>query len=267
MKNTIYWFSGTGNSLFAARVLAEELEDSTLVPMAKHGPSTEPIGGDGHRIGFVFPSYYGNLPRLVRSFVESLNMLPDSDLFCVVTMGAFGRGSIKALEELLADKGQKLRFGFGVMMPPNYILSYDPALFGARSGRRIERKLTKAKRRILSAVGDIAAGTGKVKSSSLTTKTLYTDVALLDAGFAVTEKCVACGSCERMCPVGNIRLVKGKPEWQHHCERCIACISWCPTAAIEYGEVTQSRTRYQNPHISASEIVQGSAKENADQVP
>jgi ferredoxin len=256
MRNTIFWFSGTGNSLFAAQTLAEELGDTTLVPVARNNPSTESIGGDGHRIGFVFPSYYGNLPRLVRSFVESLNILPGSDVFCVVTMGAIGKGSIKALEELLAARGQRLRLGVGVRMSPNYILRYNPALFGARSIRRIEKKLAKARKRIHRIAADVVAKTENVKSNSLTAKTLYTNVELLDADFIVTEKCVDCGLCEQVCPVGNIKLVKGRPEWQHHCEHCIACISWCPTAAIDYGTVTQNRTRYQNPHIDVAQLMQ-----------
>jgi ferredoxin len=254
MKNTIYWFSGTGNSLFVAKLLAEGLGEARLVPMARNNSSTGPTGGDDNRIGFVFPSYYGNLPRLVRFFVESLDIVPQTDVFCVVTMGAFGKGSVKALEELLAAKGQKLRFGSGVMMPANYILRYDPALFGARSKRRVEKKLARAEKRVLNMANDIAAGTERVKSSSMTAQTLYTDVESLDAGFTVTEKCTFCGLCEKICPVGNIELVEGKPQWKHRCEHCIACISWCPTSAIEYGSVTQSRTRYQNPHIQAVEI-------------
>ncbi len=27
-----------------------------------------------------------------------------------------------------------------------------------------------------------------------------------------------------------------RPVWQHNCERCLACIHWCPCEAIEYGK-------------------------------
>ena len=122
MNNTIYWFSGTGNSLHAAKRLAEEIGSTALVPIAAGVPIAEAVGGDGCRIGFVFPSYYGNLPRLVRAFAEALPILPGTDLFAVVTMGAFGQGSVKAMAALLSGKDLTLRYGAGVRMPANYIL-------------------------------------------------------------------------------------------------------------------------------------------------
>ena len=253
MNNTIYWFSGTGNSLYAARLLAEALGDTELVSMAVSAPSG-PVGGAGCRIGFVFPSYYGDLPRFVRAFAEGLDILPETDLFVLVTMGAIGRGSVKAMEELLAAKGRSLRYGAGVRMPANYILKYDPALFGAKSERRVQSKLTRAERQIRRIYEDIAGGKRQIKKNSIMAKTLYTNIPALDAGFTVTKKCTGCGLCERVCPVGNIELREGRPTWLRHCEHCVACISWCPASAIENGQETENRTRYRNPYIKASEL-------------
>ena len=250
MNTTIFWFSGTGNSLYAAKRLAEALGNSKLVPMASGVPD-EALDG---RIGFVFPSYYGDLPRLVRRFVEDLCIPPDADVFAVVTMGAFGQGSIKALGELLKAKGASLRYGVGVRINGNYILNYDPALFGAKSGSQITSKLNKADKKILRIAEDIKNGRRLVKTNPITAKTLYKDIESLDAGFTADEKCTGCGLCEKLCPVDNIKLTDGKPVWQHHCEHCVACISWCPTAAINNGDSTQKRMRYRNPRIEVAEL-------------
>ena len=258
MRTTIYWFSGTGNSLYAANRLAELLGDAVLVPMAKGAPAAEAVGGEGHRLGFVFPSYYGDLPRMVRSFVDALNILPGTDIFAVVTMGAFGQGSAKAMGELLGEKGIKLRYGIGIGMPANYILKYDPALFGAKSDLRVEAKLNKADKKIQTVAKDIADGKEGVKTHFLAAKTLYKDIALLDSDFWVTEKCTGCGLCERVCPAENIEIEEGKPVWKHGCEHCVSCISWCPAAAIEYGQKTVGRTRYCNPFVKIDEL--GKAK-------
>ena len=254
MSSTIYWFSGTGNSLYAAKFLAELMGDTVLVPIAGGVPASEAVGGNGCKIGFVFPSYYGDLPRIVRAFAENLNILPETDLFVVVTMGAFGQGSVKAMKDLLSAKGLSLRCGAGVRILGNYILNYDPAMFGAKSGRRVQAKLNKADKKIRRIADDIASGKKKIETSFITAKTLYTNVAALDAGFTVTGKCTGCGLCVRVCPVGNIELVNGKPTWLHHCEHCVACISWCPAAAIEYGQKTGRRARYRNPRMKAAEI-------------
>ena len=253
MKNIIYWFSGTGNSLYTAKRLSEALGNTTLVPMA-NGIPTEAVGGSDCRIGFVFPSYYGDLPRFVRVFAEGLHILPGTDLFAVVTMGAFGEGSIKALDTLFKAKELSLCYGVGVRINGNYILNYDPAIFGAKSDKRIAAKLDKADRKILRIAADIQSGKRLVKTNPITAKALYKDIESLDAGFTANEKCTGCGLCERVCPVQNIVLIEGKPVWQHRCEHCVACISWCPTAAIDNGSTTQKRTRYRNPHVKAAEL-------------
>jgi ferredoxin len=251
MQSTIYWFSGTGNSLYAAKKLAETLGDTELVSMADSDAASQSVGG---AVGFVFPSYFGDLPRIVRAYVENLSIAPGTDVFAVVTMGALGEGSIKSLAELLRGRGLTLRYGVGIRMPANYIIKYNPAMFGARSDNRLDRKLRRADKKLQKLADDIASGTRRVKTSSITSKAMYTDVPSLDSGFSVSAKCTGCGLCERVCPVKNIAPVDGKPTWQHRCEHCVACISWCPVSAIEFGGVTQKRTRYRNPRVRYSEL-------------
>jgi ferredoxin/flavodoxin len=255
LSNIIYWFSGTGNSLYAAKLLADYIGDTELVSIANSEPPSAQLGGSGCKIGFVFPSYYGDLPRIVRSFAEKLNFLPGTDLFTVVTMGAFGEGSVKSMEELFAKKGFKLLYGIGLRMPANYILKYDPALLGAKSEKRVQKHLRKVDKKINEIADDIIRGKCQVKTGSVTAQTLYTDIESLDSDFRVTDKCTGCGLCEKVCPVANIVLTGTTPIWQHHCEHCVACISWCPEAAIEYGSVTERRTRYHNPQVKISELV------------
>jgi len=258
MRNTIYWFSGTGNSLYAAKLLAERVGDTELVNMRHRIPASRmvPVGGEGHSIGFVFPSYYGNLPRLVRTYIEELNILPGTDLFTVVTMGAFGQGAIRALDALLKTKGLSLRYGTGLRMPANYIISYDPALFGAHDANRVDAKLKKTMQRAWKIADDIIYLSRRVQKNLISTKTLYKNIEALDAGFTIADpaKCTGCGLCKQVCPVGNIQIVDGEPVWQHHCEHCVACISWCTSGAIEYGPMTAARTRYHNPLVDVDEL-------------
>ena len=133
MNNTgcIYWFSGTGNSLYAAKQLSAALGDMPLVQITDEPPQAA-VGGESTKIGFVFPSYCFNLPRAVRSFVERLEIKPDTYIFSVVAMGAtMGIGSISALEKGLKAKGLQLSYGRGVKMPANYVMLYNPANSGS----------------------------------------------------------------------------------------------------------------------------------------
>lgn len=55
--------------------------------------------------------------------------------------------------------------------------------------------------------------------------------------FYVTEKCVSCGKCTNVCPLGNVQLKDGKPEWDSRCRYCMVCMNRCPVKAIEYGVI------------------------------
>ncbi|MCL2678159.1 MAG: EFR1 family ferrodoxin, partial [Clostridiales bacterium] len=124
-SSCIFWFSGTGNSLYAAKTLSDALK----MPLARITGEAPPraVGGRGKKVGFVFPSYYGNLPRAVRAFAQKLQIRPDTYIFAIVTMGGAGQGSLGALKKVLKAKGLRLNFGRGVHMPPNYVLAYNPA--------------------------------------------------------------------------------------------------------------------------------------------
>ena len=245
----IYWFSGTGNSLFAAKRLSAEMGGIPLVQITDAAQAGA-VGGSGAKIGFVFPSYYGNLPRAVRAFVEKLEIKPDTYIFAVVTMGAVGQGSVGAMDKALKARGLRLNYGRGILMPANYVISYNPA-----DSDKKAKSLDKADERLRVFAREISARLQSVKIFPVTANKLYKGVEKLDAAFTVSGKCSGCGICEKICPVRNIRLENGKPEWQHHCEHCVACISWCPVKAIDYGEKTRSRRRYRNPRITADELI------------
>ncbi|MCL2045803.1 MAG: EFR1 family ferrodoxin [Oscillospiraceae bacterium] len=252
MNTTIFYFSGTGNSLFVAKNIASRMEVCTVHSIASSVP-TEQIGGKDEKIGFVFPSYYGNLPRIVRRFISELNIHPDTSLFGVVTMGApmgMGNGCAVALEQALADKGLKLRYCNGITMPRNYILKYNP--LSANDAKKYNRR---ANKRIESIVGEILADKSMIHKSSISSDYLYKNIEALDHDFFVDERCTGCGICEKICPVSNIKIVSNRPEWKHRCEHCVACISWCPEAAIQYGEKTKKRRRYHNTDINISELL------------
>jgi len=65
--------------------------------------------------------------------------------------------------------------------------------------------------------------------------------------FRVEETCISCGKCESLCPLGNIHLVDGRPEWGKRCALCLGCINGCPEEAIQYGKQTKKKKRYHFP--------------------
>jgi MinD superfamily P-loop ATPase len=76
---------------------------------------------------------------------------------------------------------------------------------------------------------------------------------LCGTSFAADEKCTGCGTCARVCAVGNIEIVHARPVWQNRCENCLACYNWCPTNAI-HGALANKGYRYHHPDVTARDI-------------
>ncbi len=76
----------------------------------------------------------------------------------------------------------------------------------------------------------------------------------MDGSFLVDDRCKSCGTCVKMCPVSNIALVNGRPQWHHNCEQCLTCLQWCPNEAIQIGNKTQQRKRYRNPKVNRKDL-------------
>ena len=249
MKTLIYCFTATGNSLYAAQVLASGLPDSVVLPMTREAPA-EKVGGPDTRLGFVFPSHYGKLPRQVKTFIEGLDILPGTYCFGLVTMGGVGAGTISYLDDALKSRGCRLAYGVAVRMAGNYIMRYNPDPLGkSGKGEAIEKKL----RALAVDIG--SASKNNTRRFKFASNRLYNDILSLDALFRATDDCDACGTCQRLCPAGNIELEDGKPVWKHTCQHCTACINWCPRGAIEYGDKTKNFKRYHHPGIQLKDML------------
>ena len=46
------------------------------------------------------------------------------------------------------------------------------------------------------------------------------------------DKCVACGKCENLCPMKNIKVIDGMVVQNNQCTMCYRCINHCPKQAI-----------------------------------
>jgi ferredoxin len=263
MGFTIYYFSATGNSLEIARKIAKELGDCKIKPIAAQ-VTAEPVGGPGEAVGFIFPVFYNGLPRLVKRFAERLAINPGTYCFAVANSGGTRANPLGMLEDILSGKGICLSYAEEVKMPGNYIVGHQ-----VPSSEKVRQILDAAARKVDKAVRAIAGGEWKpvIRKAELWSRItnhsyLYKNINEWDEEFFTTGKCTGCSLCAEVCPVCNIKMEDRRPVWQHSCERCLACIHWCPCEAIEYGKKTVGRRRYHNPNIKIEDIKRECACEN-----
>ena len=258
MKTTIYYFSGTGNSLKVAQDLVEKLEDTELRPIAKIWKEKN-LESTSENTGFIFPLYYSGLPKIVHDFIDKLDIGRTKYFFSVVTSaGDINEQPLQQLDKLLKKKSKKLNAGFYVSMPNNYIIGFDihskehQKEFFKNSANQISIILEKVNKQEDNLSQEFFQK--DVTRSAKFNKNFRDSVNESDKAFHVNENCNNCGICEKICPVNNIILINGIPEWQHKCQQCLACINFCPEKAIQYGNQTQKTQRYHHPEISITDI-------------
>jgi len=256
MGTKIFYFSATGNSLQIARNIAKEMDNAVVLPIAR-SEINEPVGGVGESIGFIFPIYFNGLPRLVKRFIETLDIAPDTYCFAIANSGGTRSNSLGTLDDILISKNFRLSFADEIKMPSNYIITHP-----LPDKVQIENLIAKAtiKTKIIAeSISNYELKPAKRKarlwSKIVNYIFLYKNASKWDEGFRVTKKCTGCGLCAKVCPAKNIKIENQLPSWQHSCEKCLACIHWCPNGAIEYGKSTNERTRYRNPNIKAQDII------------
>jgi len=262
MSTRLYWFSGTGNSLRLARALAEAFDDAELVPIAAAGaePAEPP-----ERVGLVFPVYAFGPPNIVARFIaERLPAGPETYIFAAMTYAGEPGPTALIVRKLLRARGLELSAAFGVRMPQNY-----PPMGGAPRTEKQQQILAKSEQQIAAAVaaarecprGQINKGNLAVRWIGLIAYPLFhRGMAKADGKFSVDENCDHCGLCARICPVGDIEIVDGRPRWLGKCQQCYACFHWCPKGAIQRGRKTAEQVRYHHPDVKASDMtVRGGA--------
>jgi ferredoxin len=258
MKTIIYYFTGTGNSLAAAKSICTHLGDCELVSIASLAGTSGEIQPGADRVGIVCPVYDFGLPSIVAEFVQRLDLSLAGYCFAVLTMGGFGGSALHQIDDLVfAHTKRHLDAAFAVRMVGNFVPLYDPPM-----GAKREKLLADADRRFTEIAGSIDKGLivrpGIAVFSGLMKRFMYDgfirQIHNADKNFIADETCTSCGTCAAVCPVKNIEMVEEKPVWKHHCELCCACIHFCPVAAIQYGPKTKKRGRYRNPSVTIADM-------------
>jgi Pyruvate/2-oxoacid:ferredoxin oxidoreductase delta subunit/flavodoxin len=256
MKTVIFYFTGTGNSLAAARKIAADLKDARVISMT--APDALRAAEDADRVGFVFPVYDFSPPIIVDKFLRQVSLPPGVPIFVVATCGGLGLGTVGMIRSILRKRGSKLTVGFNLPMVNNYIPMVIP------SENKQRKKLAKADARLDKIIARITSGRDEVHGtffpahwiSIVLFKTISVPLmANLDKSFFSDSNCDGCGICARVCPVKNIELADKRPRWLHRCEQCWGCLHWCPKKAIQYGKGSVGKRRYHHPDVKLSDLV------------
>ncbi|MDD2426609.1 MAG: EFR1 family ferrodoxin [Eubacteriales bacterium] len=265
----IYYFSGSGNSRYLARLIAREsghelislnifFKDNCrfrkgreLLDCVKDLPLPD---DKNEALVFVHPTYGWRQPRLITSFLSvSAGQLENRKLYFVATAGSGFGGSEKYLRRLCQDVNAEYMGLATILMPENYT-----AMFAIPGEEEAKQLIQEGELKAVRAGAAIKEGSRLEADSGLcrwpfilsaVVNPIFYAFFVKSRAFYADDRCDSCRICELICTLNCINMVSDesfalRPQWSDNCTHCMACINHCPTGAIEYGKASQNKRRY-----------------------
>lgn len=238
----IYYFSGTGNSLYAAKKLESLLPLAVLAPMSALA-SLPDVQKDFDAIVFVFPVYFLALPDIIREYIIAADFGSTQRFYAVLTHGGDPGNTQLQLRTLLQKKGKALGCAVDLPMGDNSVVLRTPSGQLAQRIGKIESVLSSFVEKIgteheqRDEQGTLERFRAGSYALGKTYELIFNWYFHSRKGRADREKCTGCGVCAKLCPVSNIVMTDGRPEWGKKCVDCFACINRCPQNAVHLGRI------------------------------
>lgn len=260
----ILYFSGCGNSHFVAEELARHTGDRAELIKPREASPTLTLTSD-EVLGIVCPVYAWAVPHIVSDYISRLkiNMLPAYTYLACTCGDTVGR-TPERFAKVLKAKGITLDAAFSFQMPETYInlkgFKLDSEEHAERKIAAVRERLPEVAERIRRREKVVDVVRGKAAwLNSYVTNALFYGLLITDKKFHVDDRCISCGECVRVCPLGDVTLSGdyGDPEgslkrglrpvWHGECTNCMACYHHCPNNAIQFGRATRGKGQYVFP--------------------
>lgn len=276
-KTEIYYFSGSGNSLHVARELQKRIPGTNIIPIVGL-LDNKVIESNAETMGFVFPIHGMTIPVPVKKFIKKLNLTSTQYLFAIATRGGTIHNAFTVIDKILIKKDKQLDSYFSITL-----FSNDPKLEGWKCPSTEEIKEIEIKiQNRLDSIQKIIQNQEINRETDLEgvsfpynhfvnfllekiihlSMKYLVEIKGLNDYFYADEKCVGCGTCEKVCLSKKIKIIDNRPVWQNNvkCHFCYACLNFCPRQAVQIKSkwymrsYTQEKERYPHPFATVEDI-------------
>lgn len=257
----IHYFTGTGNTAHAVKLIAEQLKVSSLdasddvagyevtIRQVKKGilPPSEPF--DYHI--FAFPVLSWAAPALMKRYIRKMPVSKGTKAAILAINGSiFHNGELvkgytgQALEQaesILKREKYDVFLTANASFPDNWTQATNPCskedteaifLLGEAEVRQFTEDFIQEKRSLYR-----CGQFNKIWSNIISALFGMIGRRALGKFYIADENCTGCAVCAKMCPVKTIKMDHHKPQnrpyWGINCEDCNRCINICPERAIQ----------------------------------
>ena len=264
-ERIIFYFTGTGNSLYIARQLAGENAELLSIPqMVKRGK----YEFEADEIGIVYPIYGHMPPYMVRQFIRKAKLKAEYK-FAVLTYGARKCDAVEIWDRISRKADNAFDYINTIIMVDNWLPNFD-----MNEQLKIDKHIPENLQKITADINSrqhwhepVTEEERQQHQGFMQRSGLDPEVGFLmksEKFFTVTDVCIDCGICTYVCPRGNYELTSRGVKTSGDCEFCFACIQNCPQKAIQFikqedgsfpdGTEKNPNARYRNEHISLIDL-------------
>lgn len=249
----IFYFTGTGNSLYVAKRFGGELYS---IPKVLKGNK---FNFEDEKIGIIFPTYAIAAPNIVREFIEKVT-LKSPYIFAILTYGNMVGNGPEWFVEFAKRNNVTIHYANSLLMIDNYLPLFD-----------IEKQKQKPKNieeNLNNLVKDISESKKSIRKGSLMDRFMSSVIEKgkgiskkfqSSSNFYIDDNCNGCGTCVKVCPRDNLSIEKeiknSKPVYGDNCEFCLACINLCPQKTIKLKKEKNPNARFKNENVTIKEII------------
>ena len=255
MTTTLLYFSGTGNTRWAAEQMQIALtglgQQCNIYSIEQPPENLTDVIKNSDQLGIAFPVYAMNIPPIMNDFIQKLGHMllgrqSPIPLFVLITAGYVDGCGPYEVAKKLPLQTVKLRGYAGLKIANNVRTptdKSDPLAPGELSAR-----IAKAKDKIAALAQSLASGKKSIAPGMYSIVVFRHKMSRFprEAYKMLSinkESCTRCLLCVNNCPTKSIIEKEGSFEILPTCTACMRCYNFCPTASVLHGG------QYANPAI------------------
>lgn len=220
-KAILYVFSGTGNTMFAARNIASELKEkygyaTQIERITGGGSPTQITLSEGDLVGVGYPIHAFNAPKIVVNYIKKLPKTSNTPTFIFKTSGEpfwLNNCSSCCIKRILTRKCYDVMSDTHLLMPYNIMFRYENTLVKQMCLH------TQAMAKLVALRAE--RGERDRLRYGITSRCISFIFRIQHLGARINgplihakkDKCTACGLCVKNCPTGNIVIKDGRARF------------------------------------------------------